>query len=81
MKNYGKMRSSQYPAGMEFTDNNVFVASNIEAYEKNFEGTIIKGYEYDYISYTKDEFLMLQNQKVTALEEELAAAKIILGVD
>ena len=39
------------------------------------------GYEYDYIEYTKDEYLSAQYLKISGLEEELAAAKIMLGVE
>ena len=81
MKQHGKVYSSVAPQAIEITENAVFLASNIEAYEKDIDGHIQSGYKYDCIEYTKDEYLILQNEKITSLEQQLAAAKILLGVD
>lgn len=84
MTNYGTIFGKTEPPAIEIAENNVFVASNIAPYEKDYDGIIISGYQYDYKCYTKDEYIMLlaqQKQKISALEEELAATKIILGVD
>ena len=61
--------------------NSVLVASNITPYEEEVDDKIITGYEYDCTEYSKDEYLVLQTEKVAALEQELQAAKILLGVD
>ena len=74
MINHGKIHSSNRPQEIEMTSASVFVASNITPYTKEVEGHIQEGYEYDCVEYTKDEYL-------TALAQELAAAKILLGVD
>ena len=76
-----KVRSSTRPQEVEFIANSVFIASNITEYEEEADGRILAGFEYDCTEYTKDEYLELQNSKITALEEELAATKILLGVD
>lgn len=76
-----KVRSSTRPQEVEFTANSVLVASNITEYEETADGRTLTGFEYDCTEYTKDQYLALQNNKITALEEELAAAKILLGVD
>lgn len=81
MKNYGKVYSASRPSDIEFTPNAVFVASNIEEYSKTIDEHAITGFSYDYIEYTKDEYLTLQANKITSLEQELEAAKILLGVD
>ena len=81
MINHGKVYSSDTPNEIEITGSGVFVASNIEPYTTTVDGYEVTGYQYDCIEYTKDEFLLQQTNKVTELEQELSAAKILLGVD
>lgn len=81
MTNYGKTYSSERPQEIEITSSYVFVASNIQPYTTTVEGQEVTGYEFDYTSYTKDEFLLQQNSKIDLLGQELQAAKILLGVD
>lgn len=85
MINYGKVRSSEIPQETQITTDYVYVASNIEPYELLNEDKILTGYEYDYIAYTKDEYIQLileENSKtITELEDELSAVKILLGVE
>lgn len=81
MKNYGKVQSSTQPPEIEFTETKVFVASNIEAFTQSLGGYEESGYEYDYVEYNKDEYIQLLSQQSQRLEEELAAAKILLGVE
>ena len=76
-----KVRSSVQPQEVTVLANSVLVASNITPYEEEVDDKIITGYEYDCIEYSKDEYLVLQTEKVVALEQELQAAKILLGVD
>lgn len=81
MKEYGKVYSSIQPQNIKITDNAVFIATNVESYTKTIDGHTQTGYMYDCIEYTKDEYLIIQNSKITALAQELQAAKILLGVD
>lgn len=85
MINYGKVRSSEIPQETQITTDYVYVASNIEPYELLNEDKVLTGYEYDYIAYTKDEYIQLileENAKtITELEDELSAVKILLGVE
>lgn len=81
MKQHGKVYSSVEPQAIEMTENAVFLASNIESYTKDVDGHTQSGYKYDCTEYSKDEYLIYQNEKITALEQELAAAKILLGVE
>jgi len=85
MINYGKVRSSELPQETELAQNYVFVASNIEPYETLIEDKTLTGYEYDYVAYTKDEYIQLivsENAKtISELEDELSAVKILLGVE
>ncbi len=81
MINYGIQCSSIEPQPIEFTGTHVLIASNVEPYEEVIDNRHISGYKYNCVAYTKDEYMMLQNEKLLALEQELAAAKILLGVD
>lgn len=76
-----RVRSSIEPPQIELTPTHVFVASNIQPYTETIDGHTITGYEYDCTVYTKDEYLAVQTAQLTALQEELSAAKILLGVD
>ena len=81
MKQHGKVYSSVSPQAIEMTENAVFLASNIESYTKEIDGHTQSGYQYDCTEYSKDEYLLYQNNKILELEQELAAAKILLGVE
>jgi hypothetical protein len=81
MKEYKNVRSSARPQDIEITQNAVYIAKNITPYEETIDGRVVTGYEYDCEDYTKDEYLIHQNETITSLEEELKAAKILLGVD
>lgn len=81
MKNYGTVYGSTEPQAIEITPTSVFIASNIEPYEQTVNNKTISGYKYNYIEYSKDEYLLQQTNSIAALEEELAAAKVLLGVE
>ena len=85
MINYQKTYSDSKPQDIEITDAMVFIAKNIKQYSKVIDGHEVNGYEYDYYAYTKDEYIQLLTtsnaQAITELQEELAAAKILLGVE
>lgn len=76
-----KIRSAVRPKDVEIMANSVLVASNITPYSEEVDGRILNGYEYDCTEYSKDEYLLMQAGKVASLEEELSAAKVLLGVD
>ena len=81
MINHGLQHSATQPQAIEITNDAVFVATNIIPYSKTIEGRTMSGYQYDYIQYTLAEYLALQNTNIASLQEELQAAKILLGVD
>ena len=81
MKNYGIVYGSTEPQAIEITPTSVFIASNIEPYEEQIDNITISGYKYNYIEYSKDEYLLQQTNNINALQEELAAAKVLLGVE
>ena len=81
MKSYGKVQSLNQPQEIEIKEEKVFLASNIQPYTTVIEDKEESGYEYDYVEYTKDEYIKLLSQQSQRLEEELAAAKVLLGVE
>lgn len=81
MKQYLKIHSSTRPQDVVFTGSTVQVNSNIVSYSETIDEHIIEGFEYDCTEYTKDEYLMQQDSKIASLQDELEAAKILLGVD
>jgi hypothetical protein len=85
MIHYGKTTSSTYPQEVEITSSAVFIASDITSYEQEIDDKIYSGYEYDYKQYDKDEYItLIANENaatIAALQEELQATKILLGVE
>lgn len=81
MINHGIQYSTVRPQDIEMTADSVFVATNITPYSKQIEDHTVEGYQYNYTQYTKDEYLVQQLSSIAALQEELQATKILLGVD
>ena len=81
MINYQQVKSTVRPQEIEITENQVFIASNIEEYEEVIDDHTIQGYKYNYVSYTKDEYILMQQAHYVELAEELEATKILLGVE
>lgn len=81
MKNYGIVYGATEPQPIEITSTSVFTASNVEPYTQVIEDKTVSGYKYEYTEYTKDEYLLSQAASIASLQEELAAAKVLLGVE
>jgi hypothetical protein len=69
MTNYGVVKSLARPQDIEITDEMVFIASNVEACELDGAEGPIQGYQYNYVGYTKNEYLLRQNEQLTALAQ------------
>jgi hypothetical protein len=84
MKIYEHTYSMNRPQEIETTSTKVFVASNIEEITLEVEEKIVNCFSYTLTEYDKDEYLDIlfkQQTDITALQEELQAAKILLGVE
>lgn len=82
MKNYGTTYAATEPQPVVMTNTSVFVASDIQPSTLvDHHGNEIANYSYTLIEYTKDEYLMLIAQQNAELAAELAATKILLGVE
>lgn len=85
MVNLGITYSTKKPQAIEITDKKVYVASDIQEceIEQDF-GITISGYKFTLAEYDKDEYIILMAAKASQidnLQEELEAAKVLLGVD
>lgn len=81
---YNNTYSSVEPPAIEITNSKVFIASNIEEVTREVEERTELVYSYTLTEYDKDEYIMIMaqnNADVAALQEELHAAKILLGVE
>lgn len=84
MKIYERTYSMNKPPEIETTATKVFVTSEIEEITLEVEETNVQCFCYTLIEYEKDEYLdklFKQQTDIAALQEELQAAKILLGVE
>lgn len=84
MTKISNVRSNTLPPEIQVTQTSVLVASNIKQYSQTVDEYEEKGYEYDCQIYTKNQYIMKIGQQTKAIEElqdQLEAAKILLGVD
>jgi len=81
MKDYGKTRSTVKPDEMVIDDSSVWVCTDIV--EVSEEGTDdmdagFIGYEFNMVQYSKDEFIKIQADKNSSLENELTETQLAL---
>lgn len=84
MQHITNVRSNEQPQLIQILNNNIIIPSNIHEYNITTDDGAMQGYEYDCDIYNKDEYLIIiaqQAQHIAQLQDELAAAKILLGVD
>lgn len=86
MTNYGKMRGNVRPSEIELTPKSVLVATNITPYEEEIDGRTFSGFEYDYIEYSMEEYLLkltLENAdlKQQIIDTQLALVELYEGGD
>ena len=78
------VRGNGIPNSILMLNNQVIIPSNIHEYTEEIDDKIVNGYEYNCTIYSKDQYILLmaeQTQRIAELEDELAATKILLGVD
>lgn len=84
MQHITNIHSNGQPDSIQLINDKIYIPTNIHVHNETVEGHLIEEYEYDCDIYTKDEYIILiaqQTNRIAQLEEELAAAKILLGVD
>ena len=83
MIEYKDTRSAERPAEVDIKETKVFVATNIHTvevndYDMSDEPTTRIEYEFDYIEYTKDEYLHLMIERNNELENEITDTQLAL---
>lgn len=80
MIDYGIQRSTVVPSELELTETKVFVYSNIVSISEvgTEEQPGFVGYEFNLVEYDKDEYIKLQVQQNTALEQQITDTQIAL---
>ena len=90
MKVYNNVKSQNEPQSVAVLNNEVYVASNVTPYTEIIdESHTVSGYTYTCTKYTLSEYFTVLNQQserdyqtqIQQLQEELEAAKILLGVE
>lgn len=84
MQHLTNVRSNGKPDSIQIINNKIIIPSNIHNFSLESDEGQISGYEYDCDVYDKDEYLIIiaeQANHIHELEDELTAAKILLGVD
>ena len=85
MINYGTVYSTTRPQEIEITNAKVFIASDIEEITiQNDRDETVNTFVYKITEYSKEEFMGIiaqNNKEIAELQEELAATKILLGVE
>lgn len=72
MIDYGRVRSQTTPPTLEMTNDLIFVSSNVQPYTEEIDDGIFRsGYEYNYVCYTKNEYIALQENKISTLNSDL----------
>ena len=80
MINYGRTYSDERPEEVDVKETMVFVASNIrEVFNPDPEGEGPKTqYEFDYVGYTKDEYIKLMTDTNSDMNAQLLDAQLAL---
>jgi len=84
MKIYEHTYSMNKPPEIETTSTKVFVSTDVKEMSVEVEENTVNCFCYTLVEYDKDEYLDIlfkQQTDIAALQEELQAAKILLGVE
>lgn len=78
MIDYGVVRSTIKPDGVEIDKYSVWVNSDIKEIEVQSEDESHTEYEFNQVRYTKDEYIKLIDEKNTTLESQLTDTQLAL---
>ena len=84
MKIYENTYSMNKPPEIETTSTKVFISTDVKEMPIEVEENTVNCFCYTLVEYDKDEYLDIlfkQQTDIAALQEELQAAKILLGVE
>lgn len=79
MIKHKKVKSTIKPKDIDIRETKVFISSNIQEVSENAgDENEFASYEYDWAEYDKDEYILLQSQKYSELEDRLSEAQLAL---
>jgi hypothetical protein len=79
MVDYGKVRSTVKPESIVIDDFSVWQHTNIQEVSENVgEENEFKGFEFNMVQYTKDEFILQQAAENTSLSQQVTDMQLAL---
>ena len=79
MTDYGTVKSSVCPEPMVIDEFSVWINTNIEETTETGEGgEEIKGFQYQMIQYTKDEYIQMMVEKNQKTDQQVTEAQLAL---
>lgn len=79
MVDYGKVRSTVKPESIVIDDFSVWQHTNIQEVSENMgEENEFKGFEFNMVQYTKDEFILQQAAENTSLSQQVTDMQLAL---
>lgn len=79
MIDYGTVKSSVCPEPMVIDEFSVWINTNIEeSTETGADGEEIKGFQYQMIQYTKDEYIQMMVEKNQKTDQQVTEAQLAL---
>lgn len=79
MVDYGKVRSTVKPESIVIDDFSVWQHTNIQEVSENVgEENEFKGFEFNMVQYTKDEFILQQAAENTYLSQQVTDMQLAL---
>lgn len=79
MIDLGITRSVDKPQEVEVTEGKVLVASKIHQVTVQMEDTETTQYEFNYVEYTKDEYIHLLSEQNTQLQDDISNTQMGLA--
>ena len=79
MINHGIQYSKLAPNPIQITGDSVFLATNIQPYTQEIEGRVMDGYSYEYIQYSKDEYIIKLHEDI--IDTQMALVELYEGGD
>lgn len=83
MKDYGLTKSTVKPEPFKMDEYSVYICTDIEPFEEEIDGETFTGWQYKMVQYSKDEYILLQQQKIDEeiTNTQLALCEIVEGME
>lgn len=75
MTDYGIVKSAVKPEPIKIDEYSVWVNTDIQLIEEEFEGEVVTSYSYHMVQYSKDEYIMHQQNLI---EEQITNTQLAL---